>query len=120
MQLKQKIKLRDKRKNRVRKNVHGTAERLRLSVHFSSKHIYAQCVNDDTQCTVVFLSTLSKECGTKKLSANITGATLMGNLFGTKSIEAGVKRVVLDRSCHKYHGRIKAFADAARQSGLEF
>ncbi len=120
MQLQQKIKLRNKRKARVRKSVYGTSERLRLSVHFSGKHIYAQCINDDDQNTVVFLSTLDKECRGKKLTSNMAGATELGSMFGTKAIEAGIRAVVFDRGGRRYHGCVKAFADAARASGLEF
>lgn len=120
MRLQQKIKLRQGRKSRVRKNVYGTVDKLRLSVHFSDKHIYAQCIDDDAQRTIVFLSTLAKECREKKLATNINGASMFGALFGTKAVAAGVKSVVFDRGSHRYHGRVKAFADAVRASGLEF
>lgn len=120
MRLQQKIKLRRGRRARVRKNVHGTMDKLRLSVHFSEKHIYAQCVDDDAQRTIVFLSTLDKECRSKKLSANIAGASELGALFGNKAVANGVKKVVFDRGNRRYHGCVKAFADAARATGLEF
>ncbi len=120
MQLKQKIKLREKRKARVRKGIHGTPDRLRLSVHFSAKHIYAQCIDDDSRRTIVFLSTLDKVCREKKLIANITGASELGKLFGDKAASAGIKSVVFDRGGRRYHGCVKAFADAVRASGLKF
>ncbi|MDR3274142.1 MAG: 50S ribosomal protein L18 [Puniceicoccales bacterium] len=120
MQLKQRIDLRAKRKARVRKRVRGSAEKLRLSVHFSSKHIYAQCIDDDVRRTLVFLSTLSKECVDQKLSANASGAAAMGAIFGKKAVDVGIKVVVFDRGGRRYHGCVKAFADAARGAGLEF
>ncbi|MDE6432393.1 MAG: 50S ribosomal protein L18 [Opitutales bacterium] len=120
MQLQQKIKLRTSRKARVRKYVRGTSDKLRLSVHFSGKHIYAQCIDDDAQRTMVFLSTLAKECRDKKLVPNIAGASAFGSLFGSKAAAAGVKAVVFDRNGRRYHGCVKAFADAVRACGLEF
>jgi large subunit ribosomal protein L18 len=120
MQLKQRIELRSRRKGRVRKRIRGTAAKLRLSVHFSSKHIYAQCIDDDAQRAVVFLSTLSKECSSEKLSSNSHGASAMGAIFGKKAIDAGVKTVVFDRGERRYYGCVKAFADAVRGVGLEF
>ncbi|MDR0595132.1 MAG: 50S ribosomal protein L18 [Puniceicoccales bacterium] len=120
MQLKQKINLRARRKARVRKCVRGSAEKLRLSVHFSSKHIYAQCIDDDAQRTLVFLSTLSKECVDQKLSSNANGAATMGALFGKKAVAAGIRAVVFDRGGRRYHGCVKAFANAVRDAGLEF
>jgi large subunit ribosomal protein L18 len=120
MQLKQKINLRAKRKARVRKRMRGSAERLRLSVHFSSKHIYAQCIDDDAQRTLVFLSTLSRECTVQKLTSNAHGASAMGAIFGKKAVDAGIRAVVFDRGGRRYHGCVKAFADAVRGAGLEF
>ncbi|MDR1255908.1 MAG: 50S ribosomal protein L18 [Puniceicoccales bacterium] len=120
MQLKQKLNLRARRKARVRKHIHGSAVKLRLSVCFSSKHIYAQCIDDDAQRTLLFLSTLSKECAGQKLSANMSGAAIVGAIFGKKAVDAGIRTVIFDRGGHRYHGCIKAFADAAREAGLEF
>ncbi|MDR2721191.1 MAG: 50S ribosomal protein L18 [Puniceicoccales bacterium] len=120
MQLKQKIILREKRKARVRKHVRGSAEKLRLSVHFSSKHIYAQCIDDDAQKTFVFLSTLSKQCAVQKLASNVNGAAAMGAILGKMAVDAGIKAVVFDRGGRRYHGCVKAFADAVRNAGLEF
>jgi large subunit ribosomal protein L18 len=120
MQLKQKINLRERRRARVRKRIGGTAARSRLSVHFSSKHIYAQCINDEAQRTLVFLSTLSKECVAQKLSANVRSASVFGTIFGKRAVDAGIKTVVFDRGDRRYHGCVKAFAEAARGEGLEF
>ncbi|MDR2436238.1 MAG: 50S ribosomal protein L18 [Puniceicoccales bacterium] len=120
MQLNQKIVLRERRKARVRKRVRGSASKLRLSVHFSSKHIYAQCIDDDAQRTLVFLSTLSKQCAAQKLASNASGAAAMGAIFGKMAVDAGIRTVVFDRGGRRYHGCVKAFADAARGAGLEF
>jgi large subunit ribosomal protein L18 len=100
--------------------VGGTADKSRLSVHFSSKHIYAQCIDDEARRTLVFLSTLSKECAPQKLGANTQGALALGTIFGKKAVEAGIKTVVFDRGDRRYHGCVKAFAEAVRGAGLEF
>ncbi len=115
-----KAKLLQKRRWRIRKKVKGTAARPRLSVKFSSKHIYAQAVNDDTATTVLFLSSLDPELRQKKLHANLAGAKILAGAFAAKAKAAGVVSVVFDRSGARYHGKVKAFADAAREGGLKF
>ncbi|MDR1432909.1 MAG: 50S ribosomal protein L18 [Puniceicoccales bacterium] len=110
----------DKRRIRIRKRVAGAASRPRLAVKFSGKHIYAQCINDESGETLVFLSTLEREIRKQKLVANIAGAASLGKLFGEKATSAGIKCVVFDRSGRRYHGGVKAFADAAREAGLSF
>jgi large subunit ribosomal protein L18 len=115
-----KAELRQKRRWRIRKKVSGTAARPRLSVKFSSKHIYAQAVNDETGSTVVFLSSLDEGLRKKKLHANLKGAEELGVAFAAKAQTAGLKQVVFDRNGARYHGKVKVFADAARAGGLVF
>ncbi|MDR2779061.1 MAG: 50S ribosomal protein L18 [Puniceicoccales bacterium] len=110
----------EKRRKRIRKHIVGTATRPRLSVKFSGKHIYAQCINDEIGNTLVFLSTLTKEARAKKAIANVTGAALLGKMFGEKAVSSGIKQVVFDRGGRKYHGCVQSFADAAREIGLSF
>jgi large subunit ribosomal protein L18 len=112
---------RQKRKARVRTRIFGTEQRPRLSVFRSAKHIYAQLVVDSTGSTILAASTLSPELrgelsGLKKSEA----AKKVGELLGRKAAEKNIRKVVFDRNGFLYHGRIKALADGARESGLEF
>ncbi len=110
-----------KRKVRIRKNIFGTEERPRLSVFRSAKHIYAQLVIDATGSTIVAASTLSPEI--KDAIADVEksdAAKKVGELIGKKALEKNIKKVVFDRNGFLYHGRIKALAEGARESGLEF
>jgi large subunit ribosomal protein L18 len=109
-----------KRRWRIRKKVIGTAERPRLTVRFTGKHIYAQCVNDDTQTTLVFSSTLEKDFRAEKLAANLKGAEALGKAFGEKAKKSGIARVVFDRNGRPYEGTVKLFADSVRAAGIEF
>ena len=115
-----KAKLLQKRRWRIRKKVNGTAARPRLSIKFSSKNIYAQAINDDAGTTLVFVSSLDPELRKKKLGANIAGAKVLGTAFAEKAKAAGITAVVFDRSGARYHGKVKVFADAAREAGLAF
>jgi len=109
-----------KRRWRIRKKVSGTALRPRLSVKFSAKNIYAQAINDDAGTTLVFLSSLDADLRKQKLKANIAGAKVLGSAFAEKAKAAGVTSVVFDRSGARYHGKVKVFADSAREAGLAF
>ncbi len=110
-----------KRHLRVRKKVYGTAERPRLNVFRSEKHIYAQIINDDLGTTLVAASTLDKELKeTVKLGSNKEAAKAVGQLIAKKAVEKGITMVVFDRGGFIYHGRIKELAEAAREAGLEF
>jgi large subunit ribosomal protein L18 len=91
-----------------------------LSVHFSNKHIYAQCIDDTAGRTLVALSSLAKEMAPNGVKANVPGATILGAAFGQLAHSKGITSVVFDRGPKRYHGCVKAFADAARQAGLEF
>jgi large subunit ribosomal protein L18 len=112
---------RQKRKARVRTRIFGTEQRPRLSVFRSAKHIYAQIVVDSTGTTILAASTLSPELrgeveGLKKSEA----AKKVGELLGKKAAEKNIRRVIFDRNGFLYHGRVKALAEGARESGLEF
>ena len=112
---------RSKRKKRVRGRVRGTAERPRLNVFRSLKHIYAQAIVDAEGKTLAAASTLSPELeGKLKSSGNVNAAKEVGTLIAKKCIERGIQKVVFDRSGYLYHGRIKALAEAARAQGLIF
>jgi len=115
-----KADLLQKRKWRIRKKVHGTAARPRLSVKFTTKHIYAQAIDDDAGKTLVFLSSLDAELRKQKLAANLAGAKTLGQAFASRAASAGIASVVFDRNGARYHGKVKQFADAAREGGLQF
>jgi large subunit ribosomal protein L18 len=109
-----------KRRWIIRKKVNGTAARPRLCVRFTSKHVYAQAINDDAGTTLVFLGSLDAELRKQKLKANIASAKALGVAFAAKAKAAGITAVVFDRSGAPYHGKVKTFADAAREGGLQF
>ena len=115
-----KANLLQKRKWRIRKKVTGTAARPRLSVKFSTKHIYAQAVNDDAGTTIVFLSSLDADLRKQKLAANLAGAKALGTAFAANAKAAGITSVVFDRNGARYHGKVKVFADSAREAGIQF
>ncbi len=115
-----KADLLQKRRWRIRKKVQGTALRPRLAVRFTSKHIYAQAIDDDKGATLVFLGSLDAEFRKQKLAANLAGAKALGTAFAAKAKAAGIESVVFDRSGAPYHGKVKTFADAAREGGLQF
>jgi large subunit ribosomal protein L18 len=112
---------RQRRHTRVRKNVSGTPDRLRLSVYRSLNHIYAQIIDDFQGHTLVAASSLDKELKKKKHhSGNSETAKLVGSLIAKRALEKGIKKIVFDRSGYRYHGSIKALADAVREAGVEF
>jgi large subunit ribosomal protein L18 len=112
-----KRELRVRRHARVRKRIIGTAERPRLSVFRSTRHIRAQIVDDSTGRTIAFASTEEKSIG--KNGGNVTSATAVGRLVAERAKAAGITQVVFDRGGFRYHGRVAAVADAARKEGLE-
>lgn len=120
MNLIKKKELRQKRIWRTRKRVRGSAEKPRVCVHFSNKHIYAQLIDDEMGATLLSLTTLSGELREKDLRANVGGAETLGQLFGEKAKDLGLGKVVFDRNGRRYHGAVKAFADSARKAGLQF
>ena len=112
---------RQKRHERVRKTVVGTAERPRLSVFRSGKHLYVQAVDDFQGKTLYALSTLSEKV--RKVSPKgytVEGAKKLGELAGPELVKKGIKRIVFDRGGYKYHGRVRALAEALREAGVDF
>ena len=113
--------LRRIRHKRIRKHITGTAERPRLCVFRSSRHIYAQIIDDENGHTLVCASTLEKELRAQiKGLRNTEQEAAIGRLIAQRALEKGIKSVVFDRGGYKYHGRVKALADASREAGLEF
>jgi len=116
-----KNKSRLKRHIRVRKKISGTAERPRLNVFRSEKHIYAQLIDDVKGVTLASASTLDKELRDQiKNGGNVEAARKVGELIAKRGLAAGVSNVVFDRGGYLYHGRVQALADAAREAGLQF
>jgi large subunit ribosomal protein L18 len=106
---------------RIRKKVKGTVERPRLAVFRSLNHMYAQIIDDSSGKTLVAASTREKEVlGDSKASGNIPAAKLVGKNIAQRAKSKGIEAVVFDRGGYIYHGRVKALADAARESGLKF
>ena len=112
----------ERRKARIRRTIRAAAgARLRLSVFRSSKHIYAQVIDDRRGATVAAASSLEKDMRISlKTGADIGAAKAVGKLVAERATAAGIKEVVFDRGNYLYHGRVKALADAARESGLRF
>jgi len=114
-------KARMRRHARVRKRVQGTLERPRLTVFRSLKNICAQIVDDSRGRTVCSASSLSKEAGSERLNGHkIDMSREVGRSIAEKALKKGIKKVVFDKGGYKYHGRVKALAEAARKAGLEF
>lgn len=110
-----------KRKIRVRQKVRGTAERPRLSIYRSGKHIYAQLIEDVTGTTLASASTVCKDVVEGvKYTGNITAAQAVGKAIAQRALGQNIKQVVFDRNGFLYHGRVKALAEAAREAGLSF
>lgn len=106
---------------RVRRRVAGTADRPRLAVFRSLKHIYAQVIDDRTGRTLVSASTLDRQLRQQvRNGGNVAAAKIVGRVVAERARAAGIERVVFDRGGYKYHGRVQALADAAREAGLQF
>jgi large subunit ribosomal protein L18 len=114
-----KNKARKKRHARVRRNLFGTAERPRLNVFRSSKHIYAQLIDDINGVTLAAASTADKDLNVEN-GGNVEAAVKVGESIAKHAVEKGYEAVVFDRGGYLYHGRVKALADAAREAGLKF
>jgi large subunit ribosomal protein L18 len=109
------------RKLRVRRKINGTAQRPRLTVYRSLKHVYAQIIDDEAGKTLVSASTMDKElAGDIKKKNTVDAAKSIGTALATKAVAYGIKQVVFDRNGYVFHGKVKALADAAREAGLEF
>lgn len=105
---------------RIRKKIKGTKKRLRLCVFRSNKHIYAQIINDEIGQTLASASDFDLEEKIKNKKTKKELAYEVGKILARKAIEKGIKKVVFDRRGYKFHGRIKALADGAKEEGLEF
>ena len=117
-QAKQRVVSRQRVQERIRRKVHGTADRPRLAIFRSLKYIYAQVIDDASGKTIASASSREKDSGAK--GANAAAAKAVGALIAKKAKDKGVKQVVFDRGGYQFHGNIKALADAARENGLEF
>ncbi len=114
-------KQRKRRRYHVRHKARGTAERPRLSVYRSSKHIYAQIIDDESGVTLCSASSASKSLrASVGYGGNVKAATEVGKALAAAAKEKGIEKVAFDRGHYKYHGRIKALAEAAREAGLNF
>lgn len=120
MRLDKKQKLLQKRRWRIRKKIKGTKIRPRLTICLTNMHIHAQCINDENRKTLVALSSISKIFIEKKLKVNILSATILGEKIGKMMKKNNIHQCVFDRAGRRYHGRIKAFADAVRETGIHF
>ncbi|MGL4854984.1 MAG: 50S ribosomal protein L18 [Lentisphaeria bacterium] len=112
-----KKQLRVRKHLRLRRKVSGTAERPRMSVYRSNQHIQVQFINDDLGVTITSASTLEKDFAGK---ANVEGGAALGTIAAERALKAGITEVIFDRGGYKYHGKVKAVADAAREAGLKF
>ena len=113
--------IRVKKHMRIRNRFSGTAERPRLAVYRSNKHIYAQIIDDSVGHTLVSAGSVEKDVkGAISHTDDTEAAKFVGDLIGKRAVEKGIKKVVFDRGGYVYHGKVAAFADAAREAGLEF
>lgn len=113
---------RQRAKIKIRKKISGTPEKPRLSVYRSLDNIYAQIIDDTTGNTLVSVSSLNKEAkeDLKSVKGKINKSKLIGNLVAKKALDKEIKNVVFDRNGFRYHGRVKALAEGAREGGLVF
>ena len=119
--VKKKKVARARRHKRIRRKIIGTLQQPRLSIYISLKYIYAQLIDDICAKTVAAASSLDPEIKSKLKSAgSLEAAKAVGALIAQKAASSGLKKIVFDRSGYKYHGKVKALADAAREAGLEF
>lgn len=110
-----------KRHYRIRNNVNGTAQRPRLAVFRSNKHMYAQIIDDVTHHTLVAASTMESEIASKvEFTSTAAAAAAVGEVIAKRAVEKGINVVVFDRGGFVYQGKVKALADAAREAGLQF
>ena len=112
---------RERLHRRIRKKIAGSAERPRLSIFFSSKHVYAQVIDDDAGKTLLAASTKEKDVlGKNKAGANRASAEVVGKMIAERALGKKIDKVVFDRGGFQYQGKVKALADAARAGGLKF
>ncbi len=121
MDRKAKVEARSRRKRRIRKKIVGTIEKPRMCVYKSLSQMYVQLIDDTKGKVITGASTLSNEVKAGiKYGGNIEAAKKVGGYIGKKAIDMGIKEVVFDRNGFKYHGRVKALAESAREAGLIF
>ena len=121
MRTEQKHQLGVRRHWRIRKKISGTKIRPRMSVCFTNKNIHVQFIDDEAGVTLVAASTTSKSIPERdKFAANATSAKTLGALAAKAALDKGINQVVFDRGTARYHGKVKALADAAREAGLKF
>jgi large subunit ribosomal protein L18 len=115
-------KSRERIKQHIKKTIYGTLEKPRLAVYRSLKHLYAQLIDDEKGNTLAFVSSRSKEMKEQLTQAkgNIAKAKIVGLTLAKKALEKNIKTVVFDRGGYRYHGKVKAIADGAREGGLKF
>ena len=119
MNIRQQARL--KRKKRIRKKIYGTSERPRLSVLRSSRHIYAQIIDDSAGRTLVAASTVDQQAkDAPKFENKVAAANFVGKIVGERALNQGIKKVVFDRNGFLYHGRVKSLSEGARKTGLVF
>jgi len=118
MKLSKKKELAQKRRWRIRKKINGTSDRPRIAVCFTNKNIHAQCIDDVRGHTILGIATTNEDF--KDLLPNVLGAQKFGSALGEKIKNKGITSIVFDRSGRKYHGCVKAFAEALREQGLKF
>ena len=119
MNIRQQARL--KRKKRIRKKIHGTPQRPRLSVFRSARHIYAQIIDDTAGRTLAAASTVDQQAkDAPKFKNKVAAANFVGKLIGERALNQGVKEVVFDRNGFLYHGRVKSLSEGAREAGLIF
>lgn len=119
--IKKKIEKRNRRRKHVRKTIYGTAAKPRLAVFKSLKHIYVQAIDDDNGTTLVSASTIDKDIREKVKDLNkIESAKKVGELLADRLQKIKIKQVIFDRGGYRYHGRVKALADGAREKGIKF
>lgn len=113
--------MRKRRHKRVRKKLYGMKERPRLNVYRSLKQIYAQVIDDNANHTLASASTIDPEVKSRlKGKTKTEQAKVIGTIIAERAVAEGVKKVIFDRSGYRYHGRVRALAEAAREAGLEF
>ena len=112
-------KVRQRVHARIRKGLGGTAERPRLNVFRSLKHIHAQVIDDTRGCTLAAASSVDKDFPLRG-GGNVSAAREVGKLIAQRALGKGIRQVAFDRGGYAYHGRVKALADAAREAGLQF
>jgi large subunit ribosomal protein L18 len=118
--LKLKKKRYNRRKLRIKKKIKSSSDRPRLCISRSNKNLYVQIIDDFKGNTIISASTLEKDFPKMKNKGNIEAAKAMGKVLAERAVQKGVKKVVFDRNGYLYHGKVRAFADAAKENGLEF